>query len=154
MLARANMLTDHHSAQDLVQDAYVLAARRWVAVLRNLEPGQRINWMRTCLARLASDQRRSDRQVQDKACKLYEPDRARAPDPEDAALAAVSVDVFWKAIKAMSTTRRIVCLLVWVDGYSAAQAAEILQMPESTVRGAIKRTRDALLEKGLGGGAV
>src|SRR6266498_3385219 len=46
--------------------------------------------MRTCIARLASDRRRARDQFHDKAGKLVEPDWSRTPDPEDAALAAVS----------------------------------------------------------------
>ena len=154
MIARARVLTDRHSAQDLVQDAYVLAARRWVSTLRNLDTGRRLRWMRTCIARLASDRRRSDRQFQDKAGRLYEPDVSRAPDPEDAALASVSAEACWRAIREMSMTTRIICVLVWVDGYSAAEVAGILGMSDSAVRGAIKRARDTLLRKKLGGGAA
>jgi DNA-directed RNA polymerase specialized sigma24 family protein len=54
----------------------------------------------------------------------------------------------------MSTTTRIICVLVWVDGYSAAEVAGILEMSDSAVRGAIKRARDTLLHKKLGGGAA
>jgi RNA polymerase sigma factor (sigma-70 family) len=42
------------------------------------------------------------------------------------------------AIRSMPKTARIICRLVWVDGYSAADASAILKIPESTVRGAIK----------------
>ncbi|HSV64896.1 MAG TPA: hypothetical protein VLJ59_03170, partial [Mycobacteriales bacterium] len=92
-LARASMLTDRTSVEDLVQDAYVLAARRWVAVLRDLQPGQRMRWMRTCVVRLAGDRGRTDRQFQQYAPTLYEPGQSRAPDPEDAALSALSADI-------------------------------------------------------------
>ncbi len=43
MLARAHTLADRHSAEDLVQDAYVLAVRGWVGTLRGLEEGQRLS---------------------------------------------------------------------------------------------------------------
>ena len=49
----------------------------------------------------------------------------------------------------MPTTEKVVSMLVWGEGFSEAQVAEILDMPSSTVRGALKRARDRLIALGV-----
>jgi RNA polymerase sigma factor (sigma-70 family) len=150
VLARARMLTGggaRRSAEDLMHDAYMQALRHWEPVLGGLAHPQRIIWMRTTMARLAARENTREQQFQDCAALLYQPDFSEASRPDAAALAALNWQQCWRGIQAMPEIEKNVSILCFLDGYSRVQAAEILGMPESTVRGALKRARDGLAEQ-------
>lgn len=150
MLAYAKMLTAslrRRAAEDLMQDAYVQALRCWERVLGGLQQPQRIAWMRTTLARLAGNEGKHEWRFQAWAARLYQPDFSEASGPEAAALAALTWQECWQAMRAMPQIEVKVIVLCLFDGYSRVDAAEILGVPESTVRGALKRARDRLAER-------
>lgn len=150
VLARAGMLAAgaaRRSAEDLMQDTYVQAFRHWEPVLAGLAPPQRIIWMRTTMARLAAKEHAHEQRFQACAALLYQPDFSEASGPDAAALAALTWRECWQGIQAMPEIEKNVSVLCFLDGYSRVQAAEILGMPESTVRGALKRARDCLAER-------
>lgn len=140
-----SLISSSNAAEDLMYDTYVLAMVWWEDLLCKMSPEQRMRWMRTTLQRLAIEKYRNIEIFKKYAPKLYEPDRSRAPDPEDAALAAVTADQCLKTIRTMSPTEQAVSRLRWEDGYSTAQIAEILDMNINTVRGVLKTVRDKLL---------
>jgi RNA polymerase sigma factor (sigma-70 family) len=150
VLARARMLTaggTRRSAEDLMHDAYVQALRHWAQALSGLAAPQRIVWMRTTMARLAAREHEQQKRFQACAAQLHQPDFSEASGSEAAALAALTWRQCWQKIQAMSQIEKSVSILCFVDGCSRAQAAEILGVPESTVRGALKRARDCLAER-------
>jgi RNA polymerase sigma-70 factor (ECF subfamily) len=143
--ARARMLTRcPHDAEDLMQPAYIEALASWTAVLHTLALGQRISWMLTTITRMAGRQWRRNKTFDDLAPKLYEPDRGQPPDPETAALAGLPAAICLRIIETMDEPDRSICILCWVDGYRAIEIAEILGIPDSTVRGNLKRARDGM----------
>lgn len=146
MLGKALLLTggDRPAAEDILHDAYASLMHNWATKLRHAEHDQRARWMIVCMSRLVVDRSRKDRQLQTKGPKLYEPDRSRATDPEDAALATIPAEACWQALVEMSAIERSAFVLCWAQGYSRAEAAELLDLPTSTVRGALKRARDQL----------
>lgn len=135
------------SAEDLVQEAFAVAWKNW-PLLQHLGEGQRINWMRTTLVRLSVKAGRRQAWWRQNAPLLYEPDLSRAPDPSDAALAAISAAQCRKAMAIMSPIERYVSVLCWELGYSGAEVATLLDLKEETVRSAKKRARDKLLARG------
>ncbi len=152
LLARALMLvgtTRRQTAEDLMHDAYAQALRNWVQVLAGLIRQQRVAWMRTTMARMANrEQQRIRRDEQDLAALavIWQPD-ARESDTETRALARLTAQECLRGMQAMSALERTVAVLCFLDGYSGAQAARILDMPESTIRSAVKRARDCLAEQ-------
>lgn len=150
MIGWMTLLVPHDgavSAEDLVQEAFAVAWKNW-PLLQHLGEGQRINWMRTTLIRLSVKAGRRQTWWQRNAQLLYEPDLSRAPDPGDAALAAVSAAQCRKAMAIMSPIERYVSVLCWELGYSGAEVATLLDLKEETVRSAKKRARDKLLARG------
>jgi DNA-directed RNA polymerase specialized sigma24 family protein len=130
-----------------MHDAYVQALRHWAQTLDGLAAPQRIVWMRTTMARLAAREHAQERRFQACAAQLYQPDFSEASGPEAAALAALTWRQCWQKIQATQQIEKNVSILCFLDGYSRVQAAEILGVPESTVRGALKRARYCLAER-------
>jgi RNA polymerase sigma factor (sigma-70 family) len=142
--ARARTLCGSpEEAEDLMHSAYVEALCS--PVLGGLEPRQQLSWMYTTVTRMASRDWRRNKRFEELAPSLYEPHHSDAPDPADAALAALDTEMFLKALGRMSWEKRVIAVLRWVDGYNAAEIAEILQMKHGTVRRLIKEIRDYLL---------
>jgi RNA polymerase sigma factor (sigma-70 family) len=129
-------------AEDLTQRAYVEALCS--SVLHGLAPGQQVTWMCTTVTRMASRDWRRIRRLEELAPSLYEPGRGDAPDPEDAALAALSVETCLQAIRKMSPRKRAITVLRWVDGYNSTEIAGLLDVNAGTVRREIKEIRDGL----------
>lgn len=149
MLGLSLMLSsgDRWAAEDAMHEAYGRAVKRWISELHNLRHQQRVQWVRTCITYVISERRHAVAMFDKYAPKLYEPDHSHELDPEAAALATLAVDSFCKIfIKEMPTQEKLVTFLVWVEGYSAAEAAQVLHKPESTIRGTLKRARDRLIK--------
>jgi RNA polymerase sigma-70 factor (ECF subfamily) len=134
------------SAEDLVQEAFAAAWKNW-RLVRTLHEAQRVKWMHTTLIRLSAAIWERQKQWRDIAPLLSDSDRAQAPEPEDAAMAAVSAAVCLRVLTSMTPIERHVSVLCWVLGYNGAEVARLLEENEATIRGAKKRARDKLLSQ-------
>ena len=120
---------DPHDAEDVAQDAYLKAYRSW-----DRFDGVDVRaWLYTIALRLAFNQLRGRRRW------LAALDRIEPPtwsDPSDPDLAA--------ALGTLDVRTRSALLLNVVDGYTQAEIARMLSVPEGTVSSWISRGRAVL----------
>ncbi len=123
------VLGDPHDAEDVAQDAYLKAYRSW-----DRFDGVDVRaWLYTIALRLAFNQLRGRRRW------LAALDRIEPPtwsDPSDPDLAA--------ALGTLDVRTRSALLLNVVDGYTQAEIARMLSVPEGTVASWISRGRAVL----------
>lgn len=132
----ARLLTgDATRADDLVQDTLERACRKW-ALWR---PGTALrSWLLTLMHNLHANQRRDWRLDEGHAALDEQPE---PPDP--AAPAGERLDLE-RALAALPDGQREVLLLVAVEEYSYAEAADILGLPIGTVMSRLHRGREQL----------
>ena len=139
-VARA-VLQDPHDADDAAQDAFLAALTK----LDQYDPRRPFGpWLMRIVANAATDRRRrrTVRQVEPLAPELTgggpRPDR----DAEQSALG----DRLRDALAELPERRRIAVVLFDVEGYSHAEIAQILGIPEGTVRSEVFHARRRLRE--------
>ena len=139
-VARA-VLQDPHDADDAAQDAFLAA----LVKLDQYDPRRPFGpWLMRIVANAATDRRRrrTVRQVEPLAPELTgggpRPDR----DAEQSALG----DRLRDALAELPERRRIAVVLFDVEGYSHAEIAQILGIPEGTVRSEVFHARRRLRE--------
>lgn len=131
-----SLARDRFDAEDLLQDCLVTAYSReddWRGVNRKA-------WLMKIMTNLNFNRLRKNRKSRD----LFEADQdgqniahPASPDPvEQRSLRA--------ALELLSPENRAVLMLVSVEGYSYAEAAEILDVPVGTVMSRLSRTRKFL----------
>jgi RNA polymerase sigma-70 factor, ECF subfamily len=123
------VLGDQHDAEDVAQDAYLKAYRAWTRF-----DGTDVRaWLYTIGLRLAFNHRRGRRRWLAAIGRI----EARPwTDPSDPDL--------WAAIRTLDARTRTALLLNVVDGYTQAEIARMLSVPEGTVASWISRGRAAL----------
>ena len=123
------VLGDQDDAKDVAQDAYLAAYRSWARF-----DGTDVRaWLYTIGLRLAFNQRRGRRRWI-AAIGRIEP--RPWSDPSDPDL--------WAAIRTLDARTRTALLLNVLDGYTHAEIARMLSVPEGTVASWISRGRLAL----------
>ncbi|WP_019938244.1 RNA polymerase sigma factor [Bordetella sp. FB-8] len=127
---------DAAGADDLVQDTLERACVKWSL----WKPGSALRaWLMTLmhnlyLNRVRSQGRDDNHDILDEASSPYYEPLALAPDLMD----------LERALARLSPTLRTVLLLVSVEEYTYAEAAQILQIPIGTVMSRLHRAREAL----------
>lgn len=66
------------------------------------------------------------------------------PDPEDAAVAALTESPVWQALRQLPEKLRVVALLYYVEDYSTAEIAQVVGCSPTTVRTRLHRVRKHL----------
>lgn len=123
------VLGDEQDAQDVAQDAYLKAFRSW-----DRFDGVDVRaWLYTIALRLAFNQLRGRRRW---LAAIQRVEHRPWSDPVDPDL--------WAAIGRLEVRTRTALLLGVVDGYTHAEIARILSVPEGTVASWISRGRAAL----------
>jgi RNA polymerase sigma-70 factor (ECF subfamily) len=129
-----------HQADDLVQDTIVRAIGSW-------SDAERLNHMEGWLLRIMRnawiDMQRARRVRLDYADDV----RRRAQterNPEDAAVAKLTLGAVDAAMRSLPEDQRTVLLLVCVEEFSYAQTAAVLDIPIGTVMSRLARGRAVL----------
>ena len=123
------VLGDEHDAQDVAQDAYLKAFRSWARF-----DGVDVRaWLYTIALRLAFNHLRGRRRW---LAALQRVEPRPWSDPSDPDL--------WAAISGLDARTRSALLLHVVDGYSHAEIAQMLSVPQGTVASWISRGRASL----------
>ena len=136
LVAVAAALTgDRDGAQDLVQDTMVKAFIRWGRVSQLDRPGAwchhvLVNACRSRLRRRATEWRYLSR------LRRCEP---TSPEPSADTVA------FWTVVRTLPSRPRAVVALYFGADLSSAQVAEVLGVPEGTVRSDLKAARRAVM---------
>lgn len=123
------VLGDPDDAEDVAQDAYLKAYRSW-----DRFDGVDVRaWLYTIALRLAFNQLRGRRRWL-AAIRRIEPRPWNDPSDPD----------LWAAVRALDARTRTALLLNVVDGYTHAEIARMLSVPEGTIASWISRGRAAL----------
>lgn len=122
-------------AEDLTQEAFLRALQN-VDKLEALSRSQRRAWLYKTLKNLLCDHYRGETLANRYVCEV-EPDAAAEEHGyarlEDQAL-----------LVCLSPQNRILFQMRYVEGYTAAELAEIFQMPSGTIRARLSRSRAVL----------
>ncbi len=139
-VARA-VLQDPHDADDAAQDAFLAA----LVKLDQYDPRRPFGpWLMRIVANAATDRRRrrAVRQVEPLAPELT----GGGPRPDREAEQSALGDRLRAALAELPERRRIAVVLFDVEGYSHAEIAQILGIPEGTVRSEVFHARRRLRE--------
>jgi len=139
-VARA-VLQDPHDADDAAQDAFLAALMK----LDQYDPRRPFGpWLMRIVANAATDRRRrrTVRQVEPLAPELT----GGGPRPDREAEQSALGDRLRAALAELPERRRIAVVLFDVEGYSHAEIAQILGIPEGTVRSEVFHARRRLRE--------
>ncbi len=126
-LAR-RLSSDSEEARDLVQEAFLRAARSPGAVPEGDQPGEA--WLVRTLVNLCRDRYRR-LAVRERASEELAREAHRGGDPEEAAVARATVQA---ALGRLSPRRRAVVVLHELDGLPVRDVARLLGVAEVTVR--------------------
>jgi RNA polymerase sigma factor (sigma-70 family) len=148
----ARMLRDVGQAEDLAQEALVVALERWPVDGVPDNPGA---WLMTTARRRAIDQLRHDRMRGDKQAALdYElqPDAmAHAPDHADALDDDIGDDllrlIFTACHPVLTRDMQVALTLRMLGGLTTPEIARAFLVPEATVAQRIVRAKRTLAEK-------
>ncbi len=139
-VARA-VLQDPHDADDAAHDAFLAA----LVKLDQYDPRRPFGpWLMRIVANAATDRRRrrAVRQVEPLAPELT----GGGPRPDREAEQSALGDRLRAALAELPERRRIAVVLFDVEGYSHAEIAQILGIPEGTVRSEVFHARRRLRE--------
>jgi RNA polymerase sigma-70 factor, ECF subfamily len=136
-----SILRRREDAEEIAQEAYARAYHRF----RDLrEPRQFRAWMVRATWRLAIDRWRADRR---RALReQVAGGTGSTPDAEEEALRAERSSLLWKAIDALPGKLRSVVILAALQGHDIREVAQLLGIPEGTVKSRLFLARKGLAE--------
>lgn len=128
-------------ADDLCQ----MTVERALASRRQWQDGTRLDsWMYRIMRNIFIDEARS---ASRRARTFGEPDEGLAAGVAGAQEATVELSMVDRALAALPDEQREAVLLVMVEGYRYAEAAEIIGCPIGTLTSRLLRGREALLQR-------
>ena len=136
MVALAHVLSGNRwAAEEIAQEAFIRAHRSWKKIVGYDKPGA---WLRRVTVNLATSHLRR-RLVEAKALALMAGGRTSVvPEhPEDE-------DALWTAVVGLPRRQRQAVALYYLEGYSIAEIAHVLELNESTVKTHLQRGRQTL----------
>lgn len=129
-----------YDGEDLVQDAMVKALTHWERVQRLERPG---GWCHRVLVNLCRN-RWKRRRTAARYLERRRREEPTTPGPSPDALA------FWAAVRRLPERPRLAVTLHYAGDRPVAEIAELLDVPEGTVRSDLTRARAAIVRE-LGG---
>ena len=136
-----SVLRRREDAEEIAQEAYARAFRRF----RDLrEPQQFRAWIVRVTWRLAIDRWRADRRrsAREQAASGQCPSRT----VEEEAVRVERSALLWKAVEALPGKLRSVLILAALQGHDIREVAELLGIPEGTVKSRLFLARKGLAE--------
>jgi RNA polymerase sigma-70 factor, ECF subfamily len=136
------VLRHRQDAEDVAQEAFVRAYRQF----HRLRDRSRFRpWLVRMTWRLALDRQRSERR------RTAREQRESASPPaagneQDAVVERDRAARLWRAIDTLPEKLRLVIVLVNIEGHDVAAAAELLRLPEGTVKSRLFLARQKLRE--------
>jgi RNA polymerase sigma-70 factor, ECF subfamily len=136
----SRMLGRGPAVEDLAQEAFLRAFRAFPS-FDPRGPARVSTWLLTIATRLAVDERRKRRDHEPVDEDGFE---APGPDPEGALAGAELGDAIERAADSLGDEQRAVFLLVEMHGRTMIESAEILGIPEATVKTRLFRARQKM----------
>jgi RNA polymerase sigma-70 factor, ECF subfamily len=119
------LIGDRAVAEDVVQDAFLEAFRKWDRIASFDQPGA---WVRRVVANMSVSTFRRRRSELRMLTQLEARQDRVVPDLSPATLA------FWQAVRALPKRQAQVTALFYLEDRPIAEIAQILQMAEGTVK--------------------
>lgn len=129
------LIGDRSVAEEIVQDAFLEAFRKWDRIAGFDQPGA---WVRRVVANMSVSTFRRRRSELRMLTKLGARQNHVVPDLSPSTLA------FWQAVRALPRRQAQVAALFYLEDRPIAEIAEILQMAEGTVKKHLHDGRKAL----------
>jgi RNA polymerase sigma-70 factor (ECF subfamily) len=144
------LLADDHAAEDLVQDVFVALP----GLIEKLRPDASLrSFLLGIAANRAKHQLRSRSRGRRFAERLGLEPVARVEDPERLRERRGLAEALARALDELPVDQRVTFVLKEIEGYSCRDAAEILGIPEATVRTRVfharQRLRSSLAAEGV-----
>jgi RNA polymerase sigma-70 factor (ECF subfamily) len=136
------VLRHRQDAEDVAQEAMVQAYRRFVTLR---DRGRFRAWLVRIAWRTALNRRRHDgrRNVREQAALDIPP----VPTVEDLAISRDFQEHLWREIDGLPDRLRRVLTLAAMEGFELAEVAELLELPEGTVKSRLHQARKVLTER-------
>ncbi|MBG0850305.1 sigma-70 family RNA polymerase sigma factor [Streptomyces spinoverrucosus] len=136
---------DQSAAEDLVQTAFLAAAVQWSSLVDRTDDERR-NWLRSVVHHKWVDGIRRSRKLERLDTEERERYAGRGPDLVDVVLARADLECCLEVIRNLPERRRQIAVLFFIEQYSAARIAYLLDLQPSGVRKHIAKARAALRE--------
>jgi RNA polymerase sigma-70 factor (ECF subfamily) len=134
------VLRHRQDAEDVAQEAFAKAYRSFTQ-LRDRDRFKA--WLVRMTWRLAIDRWRSDRR---RTAREQRVETADVPTTEDMALSRERSEQLWRAIDALPEKLRIVTIMGAIQGHDVRAIAQVLELPEGTVKSRLYLARKGLAE--------
>ena len=145
------MVGDYEETSDLTQQIFLKA---WMNLAKFDDKRRFFSWLYRIAMNETINFIKNRKRFEDLDPKL----RSTRPDPEEQLEAAEIADKVTKALASLSIDNRVVVILRHFLHFSYDQAAEILAIPEKTVKSRLftarKQLREILIEEGLARGGA
>jgi RNA polymerase sigma-70 factor (ECF subfamily) len=128
----------HENVDDIVQEAFITAAQRANEIARGSERA----FLISVTVRVCANQRRRHKVRRERTADLaHESAAAVSADAEQLLAQKQLRELLYLALDALPPEQRSVLVLHEIEGFSAAQIAELLQLPMGTVGSRLRRAR-------------
>lgn len=134
---------DHALADDLVQSAFIAAARHWAA-LRCLREAQRRRWLHTTVEHLAISAFRRNQALGERLPRLESASRPPPADTHADAVSGIALERCWRAIAALPPQQHAVAVMRWLLAMTNSQIAAELGIADGTVAAHLSAVRGKL----------
>ncbi|MGW4984530.1 RNA polymerase sigma factor [Streptomyces mirabilis] len=134
---------DQPAAEDLVQMAFLAAAVQWNSLIDRTDDERR-NWLRSVVHHKWVDGIRRSRRLERLDTEEREKYASRGPDLVDVVLARADLERCWEVIRSLPQRRRQIAVLFFIEQYSVARIAYLLDLQPSGVRKHVSLARTAL----------
>jgi RNA polymerase sigma-70 factor, ECF subfamily len=134
------VLRHRQDAEDVAQEAFAKAYRSFTQ-LRDRERFRA--WLMRMTWRLAIDRWRSDRR---RTAREQTVETVDAPTTEEVAVSRQRAERLWQAIDTLPDKLRIVVVLGAIEGHDIRTMAQLLNLPEGTVKSRLYLARKGLAE--------
>lgn len=142
------VLRDRAEAEDVAQEAMLRAYRNYH---RLREPERFRSWLVRISWRMAIDHQRAGRRrinrEQDVAASDARNSASRAQSAEEAAASREFERRLGEALDELPDKLRLVMVMAGIEGYNTREVADLLRLPEATVKSRIRLARARLAEK-------
>jgi RNA polymerase sigma-70 factor, ECF subfamily len=139
---------DSALADDLVQSAFMEAARQWPTV-RCLRDAQRVRWLQTTVSYQAISMFRRNEALRECLPRLEPAYRAPPPDTDAEAVSGIALERCWRAIQALPPHQHAVAVMRWLLAMTNTEIAAELGIAVGTVAAHLSAVR-AKLRASLG----
>ena len=136
-----SVLRQREDAEDVAQDAFA-KAHRYFRQLR--DPARFRSWLVRMVWRMALDRRLSD---QRRSARDVEHGNLHGGSPTDAMVSEERAQMLWEAIDALPEKLRSVIVLASIEGHDVAAVAQLLGIPQGTVKSRLFLARQQLKER-------